>query len=50
MAGTLNKPTGLKASAHIFVADAADYHSIGDDLPRFTGLPPLDVHQVPESR
>lgn len=33
MAGTLDGPTGLKAIAHIFVADAGDYYSIADGLP-----------------
>jgi hypothetical protein len=42
MAGTLDMPTELETSAHIFVADAADYYSISDELPRFDG------HQVPE--
>jgi hypothetical protein len=32
--GTLDLPTGLKADAHIFVADASDYYTIDDDLPQ----------------
>ena len=37
MAGTLDTPTGLEAVAHIFVADAADYYTIDDGLPRYCG-------------
>lgn len=32
-AGSLNRPTGLKASAHIFVHMASDYYTIDDGLP-----------------
>ena len=32
--GTLDLPTGLKAKAHIFVADASDYYTIDDGLPQ----------------
>lgn len=32
-AGTLDTPTGLKASEHIFVADKGDYYEIADGLP-----------------
>jgi hypothetical protein len=32
--GSLDLPTGLKADAHIFVADASDYYSIDDGLPQ----------------
>ncbi len=32
--GTLDVPTGLKAEAHIFVADASDYYTIDDGLPQ----------------
>lgn len=34
-AGTLDKPTGLKMVAHIFVDDRSDYYEIVDDLERF---------------
>jgi hypothetical protein len=37
MAGTLDKPTGLKAAGHIFVADAGDYYRIDDGLPQSAG-------------
>ena len=37
MAGTLEAPTGLQAVDHIFVADAADYYTINDGLPRHSG-------------
>lgn len=33
-AGTLDRPTGLKLSAHIFAGSRADYYDIDDDLPR----------------
>jgi hypothetical protein len=32
LAGSLDLPTGLRATAHIFVADASDYYSINDGL------------------
>ncbi len=34
MPGSLDTPTGLKADAHIFVADASDYYTIDDGLPQ----------------
>ena len=34
MAGTIDGPTGLDASTHIFVAFASDYYSIDDGLPQ----------------
>ena len=37
MAGTLDAPTNLSASEHIFVADAGDYYQIHDDLIRSIG-------------
>jgi hypothetical protein len=37
MAGTLDLPTGLVASAHIFVAEAGDYYQILDGLPQSAG-------------
>ncbi len=33
--GSLDLPTGLQASKHIFVADAGDYYQIQDGLPQF---------------
>jgi hypothetical protein len=32
-AGTLDEPTGLRPSHHIFTADAGDYYEIADGLP-----------------
>ena len=37
MAGTLDAPTGLTASEHIFVDDAGDYYEISDGLPQKAG-------------
>ncbi len=34
-AGTLDRPTGLKASSHIYVHMASDYYDIDDGLPQF---------------
>jgi len=34
LAGTLDKPTGLKLVDHIFVADKGDYYEITDGLPQ----------------
>ncbi|WP_208350499.1 GFA family protein [Pseudaestuariivita rosea] len=33
-AGTLDEPTGLKLSGHIFCADKGDYYDIEDGLPK----------------
>lgn len=33
-AGTLDTPTHLSMDEHIFVADKADYYTLGDDLPK----------------
>jgi hypothetical protein len=33
-AGTLDKPTGLKIGAHIFVASKSDFYDITDGLPQ----------------
>lgn len=48
MAGTIDKPTGLKAVEHLFVPDATDYYSIRDGLPQHAerGL----VNLIPTSR
>lgn len=37
MAGTLDRPTGLTGSAHIYVADKSDYYTIADGLPQQAG-------------
>lgn len=34
-AGTLETPTHLEASTHIFVADKGDYYAIADGLPQW---------------
>lgn len=39
-AGTLDKPTGLKAAEHIFVGDKGDYYEIADGLPQRMGGAP----------
>jgi hypothetical protein len=36
-AGTLDAPTGLATVGHIYTAEAGDYYSIKDGLPRFAG-------------
>ena len=36
-AGTLDKPTGLRTVAHIYVADAGDYYKIADGLKKYPG-------------
>jgi hypothetical protein len=33
-AGTLDTPTNLGMTEHIFVADKSDYYAINDDLPK----------------
>ena len=40
MAGTLDTPTGVDAVEHIFVRDASDYYTIGDELPTFETYSP----------
>ena len=40
MAGTLDTPTGLQASGHIFVEMAADYSVLADGLPQYEGEDP----------
>lgn len=34
MAGSLDKPTGLKPSIHIFVSEKGDYYDLTDGLPQ----------------
>ena len=36
-AGSLDQPTGLKLTSHIFVDDKSDYYEIDDGLPQFAG-------------
>lgn len=43
MAGTIDKPTALQAIAHIYVADASDYHAIVDGLPQYDDQGPDDL-------
>ncbi|APH72018.1 GFA family protein [Aquibium oceanicum] len=43
MAGAFEAPTGLKAEAHIFVADKGDYYSIDDGLPQSASSPGVVV-------
>jgi hypothetical protein len=40
MAGTMDRPTGLRADEHIFVADASDYYVLADGLPQFEHYSP----------
>lgn len=35
LAGSLDQPTGLKLTDHIYVANKGDYYDIGDGLPQF---------------
>lgn len=42
-AGTLDTPTGLKPSMHIFVADKGDYYEITDGLPQWPQWPDRSV-------
>lgn len=37
LAGTLDAPTGLKLTEHIYVAEKSDYYDISDGLPRHAG-------------
>lgn len=43
MAGTIENPTGLAASEHIFTEFAADYYAIDDGLPRHPGRGPVTL-------
>jgi hypothetical protein len=38
MAGSMNGPTGLTASAHIFCAEKGDYYQIADDVAQYPGF------------
>ena len=35
LAGSLDRPTGLKTMGHIFVGEKADFYEISDPLPQF---------------
>jgi hypothetical protein len=35
LAGSMDAPTGLKLTSHIFVGDKGDYYEIGDGLPQY---------------
>jgi hypothetical protein len=35
LAGSFDRPSGLRAAAHIYVADKGDYYEIDDGLPQF---------------
>lgn len=35
--GSLDQPTGLAVTSHIYVDDKGDYYEIGDALPKFAG-------------
>lgn len=37
LAGSLDRPTGLKTIGHIFVGEKPDFYEICDDLPQFEG-------------
>ena len=39
-AGTLDEPVALRPGAHIFVAERAAWHRIGDRLPQYAGFEP----------
>ncbi|MBV8854534.1 MAG: GFA family protein [Sinobacteraceae bacterium] len=39
MAGTLDMPTGLHTTEHIFVADKSDYYQLDDELPQHATWP-----------
>lgn len=44
MAGAFDRPSGLKAECHIFVADKGDYYEIDDGLPQFAqSTPTIEV-------
>ena len=39
-AGTLDAPTGLRLTGHIYVADKGDYYHLADGLPQAAGRDP----------
>ncbi len=45
-AGTLDAPTGLRLTAHIFCADKGDYYEIADGLPQAESEDPAFTTQV----
>ena len=46
MAGSLDRPTGLSAEAHIYVAEP-DYYAVSDDLPRYSDRGDVDIANIP---
>ncbi len=42
MAGSLDRPTGLVASSHIFMHMASDYYEVNDGLPQYNDNYPSD--------
>ena len=50
MAGSLDRPTGLRLVEHVHTADAGDYYDIGDDLPTHEQWArPPDIPPAPAS-
>ncbi len=47
MAGTLDAPTGLKATSHIFVEAASDYYTLDDGLPQSVGYDDASTNGSP---
>ncbi|WP_332835994.1 MULTISPECIES: GFA family protein [Mameliella] len=45
-AGTIDGPTGLRLTGHIFCADKRDYYDIGVGVPRAEGADPALTTQV----
>jgi hypothetical protein len=37
LAASIDEPTGLRVTCHIFVDSKGDYYDINDGLPQFTG-------------
>lgn len=46
-AGTLDTPTGLTMSGHIYCADKGDYYALNDDLPKADGYDPQMTTVIP---
>ncbi len=47
-AGTLDQPTGLRGSAHIYVAERPDYYQITDDLEQYPGPMHPELNDAPD--
>lgn len=43
LAASIDEPTGVRMTCHIFVKDKGDYYEITDDLPRFDAEDTQDV-------